>query len=568
MSNPYSNNISNNLDVSAATYLGGAGDDLSKAIDISLDGEVVLVGGTFTSDFGAEKTTLLGGGDGSIIRYDSQTNQVLSVTELPETVFDIQVSENGNVAVAYKGGIAVLNSDATEVKWNKSITGASRISISESGNLAVVQDINNNSDQVVLFNAQGDELQSWETGSDARHYQDVVITDENGGQVFATGYDQKAIDLQVAFTQSWSYGGEQQWKNYDYNPNDLKAESLTADTRGERLTIGQDGELYIAHYINGGTGASLFSREALNLSESSDEETVVTDKYNNPFNTGSMSMIYYGQYDLGSGELIQGQSLLGRRSGDRGNTVKVYSIDATENGTVILGGTAAYGIENREELTIEEQQVNPYIALDGYIAVISPDFQERLAWTPISQSSNAVAATRDGLVAVTASTNYSGNQITHNSVQSNKGSTEDGYLLIIGGNDSNDIQQPTTPQSESNSGVVDRDYLTNYGENNQQNTVQDSLGMESIYPLADINLDNNIGSMVQRLDNINSLSSYSISDRKTLEGVIAQDSYDWSVDNLISLGSVLDVSQKLGVDDNKVDVEPVNSFSYINGDFV
>ncbi|MEM7553252.1 MAG: DUF4114 domain-containing protein [Cyanobacteria bacterium P01_A01_bin.84] len=431
----YSNGIDNNLDISAATYLGGAEDDVSKAVDISLDGKTVLVGGTLRADLGVEKTTLLGGGTGSIVRYDNQTNEVISVTELPKRVSDIQVADNGDIVVAYGGGFAVLNADATEVKWSKSLEGASRISVSESGKIAVMQDIRKDSDRVVLFDAQGNEIQSWETGSTGRHFNDVVVTDKNGGQLIATGYDQKHSDLQVAFTQSWSYEGEQQWQNYNYNPNDIKADRLTADTRGERLTIGQDGKLYIAHYINGGTGASIFSREALDLSQSAKEENVVTDKYNNPYNTGPMSMIYYGEYDLNNGELVKGQSLLGRRDGDNGNTVKIDSISVTKDGTVILGGTSAYGIENRKERTIEGQQANTYTALDGYIAVISPDFKERF-WSPVSsKSSNAVAAERNGVIAVAATTNYDGDQITHNAVQEKKGGQADGFLVVIGGED-------------------------------------------------------------------------------------------------------------------------------------
>ncbi|MEO0684372.1 MAG: hypothetical protein AAFY76_04805, partial [Cyanobacteria bacterium J06649_11] len=69
----------NNLDVSAATYLGGKDNDSTNAVDISADGNFVIVGGSLkNANLGGKETELLGGGDGTIVRYDSQTNEVIS----------------------------------------------------------------------------------------------------------------------------------------------------------------------------------------------------------------------------------------------------------------------------------------------------------------------------------------------------------------------------------------------------------------------------------------------------------------------------------------------------------
>ena len=143
----------NNLDVSAATYLGGKDNDSTNAVDISADGNFVIVGGSLkNANLGGTETELLGGGDGTIVRYDSRTNEVVATTVLSGKVLDLEVSKNGDIAVAYEGGVAVLNADATQVKWSKSISGVSRVAISDGGKVGIVRDIEGR-DRAILFDS-------------------------------------------------------------------------------------------------------------------------------------------------------------------------------------------------------------------------------------------------------------------------------------------------------------------------------------------------------------------------------------------------------------------------------
>jgi len=177
----------NNLDVSAATYLGGKEDDSTNAVDISTDGKSVIVGGSFeNANLGGKNTELLGGGDGTIVRYDSQTNQVIGTTLLPGEVLDLEVSKNGYIAVAYEGGVALLNADATEVKWSKSITGVSRVAISDAGNVGIVRSIEG-ADRAILFDSTGEQPKAWNTGKLNRQFEDIAVTDQNGRTLVATG---------------------------------------------------------------------------------------------------------------------------------------------------------------------------------------------------------------------------------------------------------------------------------------------------------------------------------------------------------------------------------------------
>ncbi|KST69694.1 hypothetical protein [Mastigocoleus testarum] len=437
----------NNLDISAATYLGGSEDDFTDAVDISLDSNVVIVGGSLkNAKLEGKETELLGGGDGTIVRYDSQTNQALATTLLPGRVIDLEVSNNGDIAVAYEGGIAVLNADATEVKWSKSFTDVSRIAISDSGKVGVVRDIKGG-DRAYLFDSNGEQLQEWST-SGRRHFKDIAVSDQNGGMVVTTGFEQKTSILQVAFTQALSYEGENLWKNYDFDDEDIYKENLLADTRGQRVAFGRDGQLYASYYVNGGTGFSIFYRDPFDVTEElTDKRKIETDQYNSPTNVNSIQMLWYGRYDLKNGDLIKGQSLLGRRDDGKGNSVNADSITATKDGTVIIAGGAAGKIANRDEQTIEGQPVSEYTPYDGHLAIISPDLTERLSWTPISDSNGGVvAAVRDGKIAAVTTTDFEGSQITDNAIQENKGGKKDGYLLVIGGNDAPVGTTPKTSQ--------------------------------------------------------------------------------------------------------------------------
>lgn len=438
----------NNLDISAATYLGGKDDDFTNAVDISLDGNFVIVGGSLkNSNLGGKETKLLGGGEGTIVRYDSRTNQAVATTRLPGKVVDLEVSKNGDIAVAYQGGIAVLNPDATNIKWSKSLNNVSRIAISDGGKVGVVRDISG-ADRAYLFDGKGEQLKEWSTNSSNRQFNDIAVTDQNGGMVIATGFEQKTKILQVAFTQAWSYQGKNLWKNYDFDNKDIYNQKLMADTRGQRVAIGRDGQLYSSYYVNGGTGFSIFDRDPFDLSEKlTKNRKIETDKYNTPTNVGSVKMTWYGRYDLKSGDLIKGQSLLARLNNGKGNSVDVNSITAAEDGTVILAGGAGARIANRNQQTIEGKSVSDYAGFEGYIAIISPDLQKRLSWTPITDSDGTVAAVRKGKAAAVTTTDFKGGQITHNAIQDKAGGKNDGYLLVIGGNDTPPQTSSPTPQT-------------------------------------------------------------------------------------------------------------------------
>ncbi|MEM1254786.1 MAG: calcium-binding protein [Cyanobacteria bacterium P01_H01_bin.21] len=431
----------NNLDISGATYLGGNRNDSANAVDVSKNGITVFGGALSQYNSSAKKINLLGGGEGSVVRYNNKTNKVLSVTHLPGEVDDLEVNSKGEIAVAGDFGVAVLSADGSRVIWSDNSASASQVSISDSGRVVATQ----GRGKIKLYNSQGKVQEEFSTGKNNRRFNDVAITDKNGGTLIATGYEQKLSNLQVAFTQAWDYSGKQKWKSYDESASKIQQANLMADTRGESIAIGDDGELYAAYSINGGTGFSIFSRDPLNFAQSSGPDTVQTDSYTRATNVGSVKMTYYGRYDLATGDLKKGQSLLTRLSSGRGNSVKPTDITADQQGNVYLVGQANASLANRDNQTIEGKKVSGYSGSEGFLAVMSPDLKNRYVWTPFVDGNANAIGVGGGVAALALTAEPGADLVTTNAVQRNAGGGDDAYLLLIGGESGSSNPTPPAP---------------------------------------------------------------------------------------------------------------------------
>ncbi len=313
----------NDLNATAASYLGGGGDEVLSAIDIALDGKLVM-GGTSPGHVFRDQKGLIGGGDGFVLRYDLTTKKIVSSTRLPGAVTDLEInSKTGEIAVAYGAGVAVLTANAAEVVWSKPLANASRVAVADSGKVAALM-----SGKVMLFGSTGELMQEWSKGIRSRYFRDIAITDQQGGTVIVSGFKQARRDLQVAFVHSFDFDGGQRWKHYDYSAAQVDAVNLLADTRSERVAFGRDGKLYIACWVNGGIGYSVYCRDPFDLSKKADSKIVKFDKYTDSYNTGKVAMTWYGEYDLETGQLVKGQGLVTRRSDGYGNSLTPDSITA------------------------------------------------------------------------------------------------------------------------------------------------------------------------------------------------------------------------------------------------
>lgn len=416
--------VSNNLAVSAATYLGGAGSDAANAVDVAPDRTIVL-GGSMPghNPSGATPTDLLGGGNGVVLRLDATGRSVLSIARIGGVVNDLEVRDDGSMVVCGDFGIAVLNASANAVAWNANPGTGSRCAIGQDGTVAVLV-----SGAAHVYNATGTPIQNW---SIAGSTNDIALTSAHGA-VIATGFKQVG-NVQIPFIRAWGYDGTFKWTSYDF----ASAPGLGADSRGQRIAIGRDGQLYFAGSINGGTGVSVFSRDPKDITvQLGADRYIRTDLYNNPTNVGSVSMSWYGRYNPADGTLELGQSLLTRRSNGAGNSIAVNAITADPAGNVYLAGSTAATIQNRDTRQVAGITVGPYEIGEAYFLVVSADFRQRFIWTTFTNPSvsaggspaNGVAV-RNGIAAI-AITLTKGQLITHQALQSAPATLPDTYLAV------------------------------------------------------------------------------------------------------------------------------------------
>ncbi|MGH2354834.1 MAG: hypothetical protein ACRDJN_24765 [Chloroflexota bacterium] len=457
-----------NLEVTTATYLGGAGAQ-AAAVDVAPDGGVIfggvwpraratggdpstghLAGQMADSGYasGLETVSLLGGGDGVVVRVAAGPPSgmgsatptpatphgaeavgvtaptapvVLSVTRIGASVDDLKVNAGGAIAACGDFGVAVLDPTASAVLWADDPGPVRRCAFGDDGTVAALA-----GHSVYVYGSGGGMLGNWSAG--VSHHNDVAI-DSGRNAVITTGYTNRrtarGLRVQVAFLRAWSYSGVLRWSNYDVPADQLWP--LVADTRGVRVSMGRDGKLYFAGESAGGD--SIFSRSPAEPGAGaalSDEQLARTDAFTIPYNTRSNHITWFGRYDPADGTLERGQFLLARLdSGDRrGNTIRPRAIMADETGRVYLAGVTTSSIHNRDDQSIAGTQVGPYTGSEAFVLVVQPDFRERVVWTPFTapipagaDPTHDSAATgiglRDGVVAVAATLNR-GALLTYN----------------------------------------------------------------------------------------------------------------------------------------------------------
>ncbi len=422
-----------NLPATTATYIGGAGVDELNGASIAPDG-TMLVAGTLPgyAPPGVSVITLPGATNGAVVRLHADGSSVLSVLRFGGVIRDLDINGSGHLVICGDAGIARLSADATAVVWSASSGDTARCAVGSDGTAAALS-----GKTVRVYDVDGAFIGSWTVDGTAAA--DLAV-DAVRGQVIVGGYTQVSSNLQLPWVRAYAYDGTLHWRSYDFS----NAPGLGADSRVERLALGADGNLYVAGSINGGVGVSVFSRDPKDQSIPLGARLVKHDLYSDSTNTGSVKIAWFGRFDPTDGSLILAQALLTRRTSDnKGNSVSIRAIAADERGQVFLAGDAACCIKNRDQQRIAGIAVGPYESGEGYVAVISADFRQRLVWTPYAGpsisggSSGARAiAVRDGKALAVATLSLDQTKprslITVNAVQSAPGGPTgaEGYLLL------------------------------------------------------------------------------------------------------------------------------------------
>jgi len=376
--------------VCTATYLAGSGEDRVGGVAVAGDGTIYYAGSLPGEDLGTTPTSLMGGGDGIVLRLSADGRELLSSTRIGGRVSDIAVIPGSDrVAVVGDFGVAVLEDDATTLGWSDQPgdAGASAVAAAADGRVAVVHGTS-----LTLYDAAGASTASVGVGGSAV---DDVVIDGPSGLTIVTGFKQDdgppCTQLQIPFLRAYTEDGERAWTGYDWDREEVGAVSECADSRGIALAIGGDGWLYYAGESHGGN--TVHRRLPSDLSTMA--TVVKTDMYNDPYDlNGAAPITFYARMDPATGAIDQGQFLVTRLSSNgKGNAARPRAIAADAEGHVFIAGATACCIENGAGKTVNGEPAMPEgYQGGGFVLVTSPDFGERLSWTTIrGQSGNGEA---------------------------------------------------------------------------------------------------------------------------------------------------------------------------------
>lgn len=413
----YDNDNPNNLELTQATYLGSAGNDEASAVGISPIDRAITVAGNFN-------------GTAQLRRFSEGGDTLLSQIDLGGTVKDLEMDrDSGEIVTVGDFGIKLLDSTGTNLIWSQPGT-LDRVAVANNGAIAT---LNIATDTVTLWSPTGTPLATTTlTGTDIRP-SDIAINPLNN-QVYVTGFNQVSSDLQTPFIRGFDTNLTQVWNTWDYSANQVTGQNLGADTRGERLTVADDGTLYFLGKTDGGN--NVFTRDGDTLTTNLGTRLIQEDEYNNLSGAGSGAFTFFAKIDSNTGLIDRGQFIATRLSNGNANSFNPNSIAVDESGTVYIGGSAAASLQNRNLKTINGEPVGNYTLDEIAVLGVSADFTTRKFWTPLTESGdlngssgtvNSFAVAGDRAV-IFATVNNPGVATTSNAINPNPLGGTDAYL--------------------------------------------------------------------------------------------------------------------------------------------
>ncbi len=430
-----------NLETGAATYLGGNGTDNANAIDIGPDNSI-YVGGAFSGydnvvdAAGQHQTNRVAISQGAnadekrgvILRLVENGDTLHSATIIGNSVADLEVRANGDLAACGDFGVATLGDGAATLKWFDKPSAVDRCAIGADGIVAVIS-----AGSVMLYDAEGTAIQTWP--AEMTLVSDVAVFGPEQ-LIVATGYRQASKTLQVAAIKAWNYNGELQWTAYDHDDT----VGLNVSTRGKRVVVGRDGLLYFVATVDGSTDTSIFARDPFDVNLDAEDRIAKFDEFNNPDDVGSAKITWYGRYDPATGELLRGQSLLARQSNGSGNSVEPYAIAADRDGRTYIAGSKWADLESRDAQSINDDPVGPYEDGEPFLLVVTPKFDRRIIWTTFARTERTAGespatgvAVRNGTAAITVTASAENDRRLYtdpNGLQPDPQGASDGYAAV------------------------------------------------------------------------------------------------------------------------------------------
>ena len=365
--------------------------DEVRGARVQSNGTMVIAAITTTRP-GEGNVTLLNGttneAAGTIIRL-SKTGSIVSVTKVGNRVLDIDLDADDNIYAALgNGGFVKLDPTTSSLICQRDNGGsARRIDAADDGTVAALSE-----GIVYVYNALGDPI----TNFSGKNFTEDVAVSAGLQRVFSVGFrnaNSGCNPVQVAYLRAHDFSGAEVWRDYDHpatlldNCDKDGLENNMVDTRGYRVSLGEDRYLYAAFEVAGGN--HIFRRSPHDLKVS--VPIVGGDKHHEFYNTKSEHKTFFARYDPTTGEYLKGQQFVARLSNGGGNAVRIKEgdIQADARGRVYLGGSAASGLP----LSFAPSEAGSYTG-GAWVMVMSSDFKKRLLVSRIGQGGTKAVGVR------------------------------------------------------------------------------------------------------------------------------------------------------------------------------
>ncbi len=382
----------------------------SSAGDGAPDESVLTRSGSYSTDVGLSASLALPGNQGvdvvmtsggaiaavntdtgsALYWIDPETGAIAQTVSLTGSIRDIAFDSGGTLAIASDNKLLKLSATTGAVLSEIELSGITRVAISKTGVVGAIA-----GRTVHLYDTNNTPL-----FSNFLDYKEVTDLEIRSGQdgnnlVYVTSFRNTSfVDLQgrrnpvqIAKLEAFDFTGEQQWSLFGNAADTIKQN--VADTRLYRVTLGQDGYLYIGGESAGTATIFRWSGQPMTEGEQfgSDRPFLTQiDANSRLYNSGAAHISYYGRVNPITGELVTSQLSFPRLASTKSNTMRIGDIATNSQGTLTFGGTAYSTLPNRENLTFNNQSVGGYGGQDAAWMSVAPDFRARNFWTTLSQN--------------------------------------------------------------------------------------------------------------------------------------------------------------------------------------
>lgn len=441
----------NSLTVNQASYFGGDGDDAINEAAMAPNGDAIFAGRmTSANPPGVYPVhTYFGGGEGVIVRFNTDTNTIVWLARVPGNVLDVEMTRDGQrlVAAVEDFGAIVLDGDGAYL-WNTNIRPVERASIGQDYHVAVVTGVERNW-RMTLYSDAGVAMGSQVSG---RSFVEDILVDSGNRLVMATGYNVGNTGLEpmhTPFIYCWRYDNfdTRHWTGYDFPASTYRtighpAFGNVGDSRGYRVVIGNDDLLYFIGESHGGN--TPFSFDPLIDTLPIGSKFINIDSWSSGTNTGATPITTITRMNPYTGELERLTRLMARLTSTYGNTCRGRGLMADERSQVYVTGSVNFAIRDRTPKALNDVANGPYVGTEGFLSIFNPTFDQRLTWsvftfsdgTPATSSNTytyGLAARNGRAVAAGRITNSTGQVLTFpGAYQQARNAGREGHFATIG----------------------------------------------------------------------------------------------------------------------------------------